>query len=182
MIINICDKCENIAEFSQNVTFDEIRNNEYLLIPSRYIKFQEQESKHRPYADIVKNLNDISRLRNSCKLVINETLAKELKMDISLYKENIENSKENRKNMETLTGEKLIADDFISFTKNKNEICFKSNDKEVLSHLFNFFLDRWQQDLDMYNSLECVYLAELRDALLPDLMSGKLDVSGIELM
>ena len=181
LITNICDKCEDIAEFSQNVTIDEIRDNEYLLIPSRYIKFQEQESKRRPYAGIVKNLNDISRLRNSCKLVINEVLAKELKLDIALFKENIENTKAIRKNMETLTGETLIVDDFISFSKNKNEICFKSNDKEVLSHLFKFFLDRWSQDVDMLNSLECVYLAELRDALLPDLMSGKLDVSGIEL-
>lgn len=181
LITNICNKCEDIAEFSQNVTIDEIRNNEYLLIPSRYIKFQEQESKHRPYADIVKNLNDIIRLRNSCKLVINETLSKELKLDIALFKKDIENSKENRKNIETLIGEKLIVDDYIGFTKNKNEICFKSNDKEVLSHLFKFFLDRWSQDIDMLNSMECVYLAELRDALLPDLMSGKLDVSGIEL-
>ncbi len=32
-----------------------------------------------------------------------------------------------------------------------------------------------------YNSLENIRLAELRDALLPKLMSGELDVSAVEL-
>ena len=75
----------------------------------------------------------------------------------------------------------MLIDDYITFTKNKNEICFKSNGKDMLSHLFRFFLMRWQQDLDLLNDLETVYLAELRDALLPDLMSGKIDVSSINL-
>ena len=74
-----------------------------------------------------------------------------------------------------------MTDDYITFTKSKNEICFKSNDKETLSHLFAFFLNSWKQDIHLLNEFENVYLTELRDALLPDLMSGNIDVSAINI-
>ena len=110
-------------------------------------------------------------MRNSCKLVINESLAKELNFDTETYKKAIENSKENTKNIKAILSLDLLSDDYISFTKNKNEICFKSNDKEVLSHLFKFFIMRWSQDLDLLNTMENRFLAELRDALIPDLLT-----------
>lgn len=169
-------KMQDIPEFSKAVTIEEIADNDYVLTPSRYIKFLNKEQPHRPYADIIKNINDIIRTKNSCKLIINESLAKQFGFDIELYRSEIKNSKDICKMLEETTGKKLLKDDYIAFTKNKNEICFKSNDKEVLSHLFRFFILRWQQDLDLLNNLENAYLQELRDALLPDLMSGKIDV------
>ena len=179
--IECINERKDIPEFSKSVTLQDLEKEDYIVIPSRYIKLKEREERHRPYSDIVKNLNDIVGLRNSCKLVINETLAKQLGFDVDIYKTAVRKSKENKKNIEQLTGEKMLIDDYITFTKNKNEICFKSNGKDMLSHLFRFFLMRWQQDLDLLNDLETVYLAELRDALLPDLMSGKIDVSSINL-
>ncbi len=182
LIKTICNECKDTAGFSVRVSTEDIKKNKkYSLSPTAYIRFEYQESVHRSYKDIIKNINDIVRLRNSCKLVINETLAKQMGFDIETYKESINNSKEVSSNTEAITGEKMLADDYISFTKNKNEIIFKSNDKEVLSHLFSFFLARWQQDIHLLYELENVYLAELRDAILPDLMSGKIDVSGIEI-
>lgn len=170
------EKMEDIPEFSKAVTIEEIADNDYVLIPSRYIKFLNKEQPHRPYADIIKNINDIISTKNSCKLIINESLAKQFGFDVGLYRMEIKNSKDICKMLEETTGEKLLQDDYITFTKNKNEICFKSNDKEILSHLFRFFILRWQQDLDLLNNLENVYLQELREALLPDLMSGKIDM------
>lgn len=63
----------------------------------------------------------------------------------------------------------------------QNEICLKSNDKEILSPLFASFIKMWKQNVELLNNFENRYLAELRDAMLPDLMSGKLDVSKINL-
>jgi hypothetical protein len=165
--------------YSAVVQNEKFAENKYDVSPARYIELEESEPKqHRPYSDIVKNLNDIIRIRNSCKLVINETLAKQLGLNTDDFKESIRLSKENNVNMEKLTGEKILPDDYIAFTKNKNEICFKSNDKETLSHLFTFFINSWKQDIHLLNEFENIYLTELRDALLPDLMSGKIDVSG----
>lgn len=172
--IECINERKDIPEFSKSVGLHNLENEGYSIVPSRYIEFNEREEQHRPYSDIVKNLNEIVRLRNSCKLVINEALAKQMGFDVDLYKKAIQSSKENQRNIEQLTGELLLIDDYITFTKSKNEICFKSNDKEILSHLFRFFLMRWQQDIDLLNDLESAYLKELRDALLPDLMSGKL--------
>ena len=39
---------------------------------------------------------------------------------------------------------------------------------------------RWSQDIDLLNSMENRFLAELRDALIPDLLSGKVDVSNMD--
>ena len=180
LINELCGECEDVAEFSLKVSTEEVKNQKYSFAPTTYIRFEYQEATHRSYKDIVKNINDIIRLKNSCKLVINESLAKQMGFDINIYKESMNNSKEISNNTESMTGEKMLVDDYISFSKNKNEIIFKSNDKEVLSHLFSFFVHGWKQDIHLLNELENVYLAELRDAMLPDLMSGKLDVSNVK--
>lgn len=171
-VINAIKNGENIPEFSACVENEALKEQDYMFVPSRYIAFETKEDEHRPYKDIVKNLNVLVRQRNSCKLVINETLAKELGFDIDLYKQAKENSRKTAEAVKKVCGEDLIFDDYITFTKNKNEICFKSNDKELLSHLFVFFLQSWKQDIYLVNQLENTYLAELRDAMLPDLMAG----------
>lgn len=183
LIDNVCNKpCSNIAEYSKVVSNEEIAANKYRWAPSHYIELQlETENKHRPYTDIVKNINDIIRLRNSCKLTINESLAKTLGLDVELFKKANANSQECRKNLSEMVKLDMLTDDYIAFSKDKNKIIFSSNDKDILSHLFAFFLNSWKQDIDLLNTLENTYLTELRDALLPDLLkSGKVDLSGEE--
>ena len=118
---------QDIPEFSKAVTIEEIADNDYVLTPSRYIKFLNKEQPHRPYADIIKNINDIIRTKNSCKLIINESLAKQFGFHIELYRSEIKNSKDICKMLEETTGKKLLKDDYIAFTKNKNEICFNTS-------------------------------------------------------
>jgi len=180
-VFNAISSGENIPEFCITVSNVEIQNKNYDISPSTYIEFKEQEEVHRSYEDIVNELNFITRQRNSCKLIINENIAKLNGFDIELYKQSKKKSSQMADNIKKLLGLKLETEDYISFTKNKNEICLKSNDKEILSPLFASFIKMWKQNVELLNNFENRYLAELRDAMLPDLMSGKLDVSKINL-
>lgn len=175
-ILSTIDKQENIAEFSAIKTNNEIADNEYLLVPSRYIAFDEQEQKHRDFQEIADNFNYIASMQNSCKLVINETIAKQLGMDIEAFKASKENSKLFQEQMRTL-GIDVVIEDYVSFTKNKNEFIFKCNDKEIMPNILIQFLSIWKNQIALLNTMQNDYLAELRDALLPDLMSGAINIS-----
>lgn len=48
-----------IPGFSKTVSIRTIEENDYNLIPSRYIDFQEEEFEHREYADIIDDLNRV---------------------------------------------------------------------------------------------------------------------------
>lgn len=180
IIEQLCEKCEDIGGFSVAASNERIIKNDYILTPSRYIRFEEQETQHRPFQEIADNINYITRMQNSCKLVINETIAKQIGLDTELYRKSKDQSKESAKQMSAL-GLTLETEDFISFTKNKNEFVFKCNDKDLLPDILIQFFGIWKNQIAILNTMQNQYLAELRDALLPDLMSGKIDVSGIEI-
>lgn len=132
-----------------------------------------QKTAHRDFKEIAENINHITRMQNSCKLVINETLARKFGFDLDLYKRDREESKNLRKQMASI-GISVDTSDYIQFTKNKNEFVFKCNDKELLPPILLQFLSVWKNQIALLNTMQNQYLAELRDALLPDLMSGKI--------
>ncbi len=168
------EKHKNIPEFSKSASLEEIREQEYLLNPARYIEYGlAKEEQHRDYNEIAENLNYIMKMQNSCKLVINETIAKRLGLDINLYKESKKNSLKMEQKMKSV-GINLEVEDYIQFTKNKNEFCFKCNDKEILPDILLQFFSVWKNQIALLNTMQNQYLNELRDALLPDLMSGKI--------
>lgn len=76
VISAVCGDCENVPEFSQEISIEEVAENGYNLTPSRYIPFQDREEQHRPYADIMADINRIARERSIIKITCNETLAK----------------------------------------------------------------------------------------------------------
>lgn len=166
---------DNIVEFSAMVSNEKIRENKYNLIPSLYIEHIEQEQQHRPFQEIADNLNYIIRMQNNCKLVINETIAKGLGLDIETFKNSKEKSKELREQMIPL-GYNIEDEDYIQFTKNKNEFVFKCNDKELIPDILLQFFNVWKNQIALLNTMQNQYLSELRDALLPDLMSGKIEL------
>lgn len=178
LIEQLCGKCENVAAFSSDVYKESIIKNDYILTPSRYIRFEEQETQHRSFQEIADNINYITRMQNSCKLVINETLAKQIGLDTELYRKSKDQSKENAKQM-TALGLILETEDYISFTKNKNEFVFKCNDKGLLPDILVQFFGIWKNQIAVLNTMQNQYFAELRDALLTDLMSGKIDVGNV---
>lgn len=162
-------------EFCKTVTIEDIKENDYSLIPSRYIELQQLEQRHREYKDIVSDINRITREKNACKLTINETLAKSLGFDLGLYKTD---QKDNGLNalLKKIGAEPLEKQDYFSATKNKNEIKFENRSKDTLSSVLVMILSTWKQHIFYLNQEENRYLAELRDALLPDLLSGKIEV------
>lgn len=172
-IFDVIENRKNETEFSAIKSNKEVAENEYLFMPSRYIEFCEQEQTHRDFQEIADNINYISRMQNACKLVINETTAKSIGLDIETFKQSKEESKQMQKQMKTL-GIDVEIEDYIQFTKNKNEFVFKCNDKEMLPDIFMHFLSMWKNQIALLNTMQNNYLNELRNALLPDLMSGKI--------
>ena len=175
MIATVCGSCDNAPEFSQEVSIEEIKKNDCNLVPSRYIAFQERELQHRPYADIMEDINRISRERSIIKITINETWAKEL----GLYDAAKSAEQEESANLDktfTLLGGHYESRRYLTLTKSK-ELKIENQDKELLSSLINFFLPMWKQHIFYLNQEENRLLAELRDAMLPELISGKLEVN-----
>lgn len=165
--------CE--SEYSKTVQIDEIRENDYILVPSRYIDFETREYKHRDFVDIMNDINRIEREKSILKLTLNESLAKSLGLDIELLKQEENTAKELNKSFE-LVGGKYEFRKFITFSKNKNEFKIENQDKENLSSILRMFLPMWKQHVYYLNEEENRLLAEFRDALLPELMSGNIEV------
>lgn len=182
-ILDVIESQQEIKQFSVIKTNEQIAEKKYMLAPSMYfdVDIEDFESEpHRDFQEIADNINYISRMRNACKLVINEAVAKRLGFDIDLYKNSKENSKRVKEQMKKI-GVDVEIEDYIQFTKNKNEFVFKCNDKELFPDIFNHFLSIWKNQISLLNTMEYQYLSELREALLPDLMSGKIDVSNIQI-
>lgn len=165
----------DIPEFSKSVPIQTVAENGYNIVPSRYIGLLEKDFKHREYAAIVQDINRITAEKNACKLTINETLAKALGFDAELYGQDQDDSGLNDL-LQQLGAEPLIKQNYFSTSKNKNEIRFENSSKDILSSVLIMILNSWKQHIYYLNSEENRYLAELRDALLPDLMSGKIDI------
>jgi len=176
VIATVCGNCDSVAEFSHEVNIEEIEKSDYNIVPSRYIAFQERETQHRPFADIMADINRVSRERSVIKITCNETLAKA----IGLYEvAELEKQTDDAGLDKTfqLLGGHYESRRYITLSKNKNEFRVDNQDKEILSSLISFFLPMWKQHIFYLNQEENRLLAELRDAMLPELMSGKLEVN-----
>lgn len=177
-ILDVIENQQEIKQFSVIKTNEEIAEKKYMLAPSMYIEIDIEDftdTQHRDFQEIADNINYISRMQNACKLVINETLAKKFGIDKDLYNQSKESSERMREQMKSI-GVNIEIEDFIQFTKNKNEFIFKCNDKELLPDILPQFLMIWKNQIALLNTMQNQYLSELRDALLPDLMSGKIEL------
>lgn len=174
-VIQAVKERQSIPGFCKAASIEEIKENEYILTANRYVDFGDVEEKHRSYADIVKDINKITMEKNACKLTINESLAKGMGFDIELYKIDQQDAGLNEL-LEKLGVEKLEKQNYFVTSKNKNEIRFENNSKEILSSILMMIIQMWKQHIFYLNQEENRYLAELRDALLPELMSGKIEV------
>lgn len=173
-IDSICNQSA-IPGFSKTVSIQTIKENDYNLIPSRYIYFQEEGFEHREYADIIDDLNRVIKEKNGLKLTINESLAKSIGLyDIFLMFKQSEETNSSINEMLSFTGKKIEKEKFISISKNAGELKFENGSKDSISTILMSILQMWKQHIMYLNNEENRYLAELRDALLPDLMSGKI--------
>lgn len=167
--------------FSKCVTIEDIKANDYMLSPNRYIENVAEKQKTRNYDDIVNDLNRIVKQKNCLKLTINETIAKSIGIDKVL--ENIKASQELSKEMNDILKAinlNIEKENFLTLSKNKNEIKFENNSKEQLSEILLLIMNNWKIMMYHLNNEENRYLAELRDKLLPDLMNGEINLAKID--
>lgn len=170
---------KDIAGFSK--TTNEVIESSWSV--GRYIEFIQEEVKTRSYEDILNDLKRVMEQKNQNKLTINEVWAEQLGF-LKIFEaskkgnEDIEEINKTIKNNFKLDIE-LPKQDFIRITKSK-ELKWENKDKKELSSTIIIALQTWKTMLHFLNNEENRYLKELKDKALPDLMSGKIDVSGID--
>lgn len=169
------NKTDNIG-LSKIISVDDVKAQEFNLSPIRYIDSELEKSNARDYESIVKDLNRIITRKNAIKITINENMAKslglyELALDFTNSKKNNENMNEILK----LIDLKIKKEDVMSLTRYK-EMKFEVKDFDELPEMISIFLNMWRQRMMSLNNEENRILIELRDTLLPDLMSGKISL------
>ena len=172
--IKAIEERQNIPEFCKAASIEEIREGGYILVPSRYIEFQDRDERHRAYADIVADYNRVVAAKNALKLTVNETLAKSLGLyDVFLMMKNQPDIADSF----AVVGQKAEKENFIQLSKNAAEFRIENKSKEQFPEILSLFLQMWKQHIMYLNNEENRLLAEFRDALLPDLMSRKIEVN-----
>ena len=171
---------DSIAGYCAPATIADIQTQQYKLSPSLYIEPEEQPTRHREYRDIVADINRVIMDKNRCRLTINESLARKIGFDVELLENNKSSMDEVNKLLKRIGADEIIRNDYFRTSKNKNEIRFENAVKEGLSSILVMTLNMWKQHIYYLNDEENRYLAELRNAVLPDLMSGKIELEDEE--
>ena len=177
-ILSCIEEKKDIENFSKHIKNTEIQDE--IWQPNRYINIKIEPLESRSYEDIIKDLQRVITQKNQNKLTINEVWAKELG-----FLEIFENASSGDKTIDEINNTiknvlnldiTLEKQDYIRLTKNK-ELKWENKDKEELSSAITIALQTWKTMLHYFNNEENRYLKELRDKLLPDLMSGKLELN-----
>ena len=165
----------NIVNFSKTIKNTEIQEENWQ--PLRYIEIKTEEKYSRSYKDILEDLQRVMIQKNENKLTINETWAKEIGF-LEVF-QNATKSDETTKEINKTIKEvlkleiELPTQDYIRTTKYK-ELKIENMDKAEITSLMLMTLNTWRTMLHFLNNEENRYLTELRDKMLPDLMSGNL--------
>jgi hypothetical protein len=170
---DVMNKCVDLLESKQDepnlckwVMPEEIAKPDCNLMPRRYLEIKAEE-KHRSFEDIANDYNRVIRQKNAIQIRMNKTAAKRLGYDCM---------NTNRPDLSSsfgVVGQKAEKEKFISFGADDG-IMIKISTKEDVHPLILDFLNHWKQMIIYLNNEENRYLAEFRDALLPELMSGRI--------
>ena len=167
----------DIVNFSKTVRNNEIQEENWQSL--RYIETKTEEKYSRSYKDILEDLQRVMIQKNENKLTINETWAKEIGF-LEVF-ENATKSDETTKEINKTITEvlkleiELPTQKYIRTTKSK-ELKIENMDKAEITSLMLMTLNTWRTMLHFLNNEENRYLTELRDKMLPDLMSGNLKI------
>lgn len=167
--------------YYKTVTSKEVQENQYLLNSNRYIGFKFKEEKTRPYEDIITDINRVREEKNTVKLTINKVWLKDSEMEdlVHLHKQGNEATEDTNQFLKFMGLPLLLNEDWVS-SSNSKVLKFENKNKNKLSSIFRILLPLWQQHIFYLNDEETRLLQELRDKLLPQLMSGEIDVSGFD--
>lgn len=171
-LINQCIELINKGEDEEGlciwVSDEQIKSNDYILSPNRYFEIK-VEYTHRSFEDIANDYNRIITQKNAIKIKMNKTVAKRLGYDC------MDNGTIDLSKSFEVVGQSAIKENNISFTANDGIQIYIST-KEGVHPLILEFLNHWRQMIIYLNTEENRLLAEFRDALLPELMSGRIEV------
>lgn len=173
-ILNCIEERKNEPGRCASATREEVIAKDYDLRPKIYIETIEEDSKSRAYSDIVADLNRVRTQKNMCKLTINKTLARNLGLKQSLFATELVDA-EFDEFVEKIAGEKIIKANYITFTDSA-VLKFENTSKTEISPIIAMIFEAYKRHIYFLNNEENRYLAEMRDALIPDLLSGKIEV------
>lgn len=167
---------ERTAEsgFSASVQYNDIKSQDYVITPSRYIAQEQKIPTHRVFCDIANDYNRIIEKKNQIKLTVNETAAKRLNIPVEMYRQKSETELKVAESFR-VAGCEVQTENYMHFTKNAI-IRIEVKTKDGIPMIIQDFLRDWSLFERMLNDEENRILAEFRDALLPELMSGKVKV------
>ena len=142
--------------------------NDYNLTPRRYFELN-TESHHRSFEDIAADYNRVIRQKNAIQIRMNRTAAKRLGFDC------MNQERPDLTSSFGIVGQKTDKENYIIFSKDDG-IQIRISTKQDIHPLIREFLSHWKQMIMYLNDEENRYLAEFRDALLPELMNGNIKI------
>jgi len=174
-VLSVIENRKNEVGFTKSVSVEDVKKENYMLSPRRYVENEDREEIHRSYEEIIRDLNRVIKNKNGVKITVNETIAKDLGV-YDLAKDFERSKKTNAEMNEMLKiispDLKINKEDIVSLSRYK-EMKFEVKDFDRMPEIIALFINMWKQYVMTMNSEENRLLVELRDALLPDLMSGK---------
>ena len=156
-------------EFSVVVTPEVVAEHDYSLTPSQY-KTKPVVLEYRSFKDIGADYNRIVDSKNEIQITMNETAAKRLGLDCLKWGNDVDVSKSF-----AVAGVEAKKGKYFSTTKSDG-ITIRCSTKDGIPILIQDFLSGWSQRLRFLNVEENRLLAEFRDALLPALMNGEIEI------
>lgn len=166
--VELIDNKQDKEGFCKWVQPEDVGANDWNLVPRRYFELKVEIS-HRSFEDIAADYNRIIQQKNAIQIRMNRTAAKRLGYDcMDVERPDLSSSFE-------LVGQKAVKEKYISFGADDG-ITIKISTKEGIHPLIIDFLNHWKQMIMYLNTEENRYLSEFRDALLPELMSGKIKI------
>ena len=160
------------GDFCKWVLPEDLAKNDWNLTPRRYFDLN-IETSHRSFEDIAADYNRIIAQKNAIQIRMNRTAAKRLGYDC------MERDRPDLSATFGVVGQKAEKEKNISFGADDG-ITIKISTKEGIHPLILDFLNHWKQMIMYLNNEENRILAEFRDALLPELMSGRIEVKDDE--
>lgn len=169
-IESLLDNPKDKQGLSKVVSISTVKEQDYVLIPGRYIEMKEEALKHSPLEKVIEQLNRISKEKSAIKLTINRKMASDLGI-LSLI-ELLQQSAEANKDLNEAfkdSGVSLNTENIVTLTNNKVfKIEVKKWDK--LPDIIVMFAQMWKQSMLIHNNEENRYFSELKDIMLEKLL------------
>lgn len=174
------------GEYSKLLTPEMLESHKYRLLIGPYLEPKFDDSMVcRDFNEIIADINRVARERNVIKLTVNKVWAKELGLDVihGLCEQSNLVTKRINESLKLIANydfkEQLAESEYLRISAPK-VFSIENTDKEFLSSILKIFIPIYKQHIFYLNEVENRYLAELRDAMLPYLMNGKLEIGVAE--